>query len=335
MKLPKKYTLISIIITIIALSVAFRDVKINYIFDYIRKGRYLYMVPAFLFLCLYCFLRAIRWGVFFTKKISLKGLFAATMVGFMANNIFPARAGEFLKAYMLGRSQSVSKSTCFATVILERLWDGLTLVFFMGCIFLLSTFSGGFNLGYKSQYGSLKFASVIFILFYAVAFFFIINWEKYFQKINGVLTKILKIFSVKFAEHFSFRLVKFSEGLAVFKDHRKIIVSIILSIAIWVSAALTIYFMLKAFSMNLSFLAPFVLLIFIALFVMLPSWGTLGTMQMGFIFGLGLFGISKPEALSFSFVYQFFDTVPVIIVGLVYFWRFGLAFDKLLKIEDG
>ena len=65
------------------------------------------------------------------KQIGVHRLFAITMIGFMANNVLPARLGEFVRAYALGRSETLPASLPFATIVIERIFDGFTLLLFL------------------------------------------------------------------------------------------------------------------------------------------------------------------------------------------------------------
>ena len=257
------------------------------------------------------------------------------MIGAMANSIFPARAGEFLKAYLLGKREKMSKSTCFATVVLERLWDGLALIFLVGAVFAWVGYSQRAVLGKISAHISLKPILLVFIAFYLTVLLFLIIWKLYSKKVVRLLKSLIGCFSTKGAEFVSIRLEKFSEGINIFRRPMQTLMIGLYSLLIWSLAALTIYTMLAIFSINLPLSASFFLLIVLGFFVMIPSLGSLGTMQMAFIIGLGAYGISKTEALSFSLVYQFFSTVPVIIIGLIYFWKDGLSFKKMTEIEKG
>ena len=78
-------------------------------------------------------LTAIRWQVLLrpVKRVGIHRLFAITMIGFMANNVLPARLGEFVRAYALGRSEALPPSLPFATIVIERIFDGFTLLLFL------------------------------------------------------------------------------------------------------------------------------------------------------------------------------------------------------------
>ena len=72
--------------------------------------------------------RAIRWGYLFPPGDRPSHLFSATMIGYMANNVLPLRAGEIVRAYVAARHGAESVWTSLATLVVERLLDALSLV---------------------------------------------------------------------------------------------------------------------------------------------------------------------------------------------------------------
>jgi len=321
--------LLSFFVTLSALYIAFKGTTISGIFSYILQGKYIYVAPALLSLWLYCYIRSVRWGLFFDRKLDNKLLFSATVVGLMANNILPARTGEVYKAYILGHKSSVSKSYCLGTVLLERLWDALTLVLFSVVIFIWVGLFSTTGLE-KALYNiHVKQLALIFGILCFLILLFLLIWVRNSGYFIKLICRFAGVFSLSFADFCSVRLTKLSEGLVIFRGWKKVSMIAVLSLIIWLMAALTIYYMFKVFSIELGLMAACLLLVVIGLFVMIPSLGSLGTMQMGFIVGLGAFGINKADALSFSLVYQFVDTMPVILAGLILFWKDGYAFGKI------
>src|SRR5204862_5789578 len=77
------------------------------------------------------------WLISVGRKLPLGRLYSATMIGFMANNLLPLRLGEFVRARALGRRENLSKTTVFATVVVERVVDMITLLAIFGIALLL------------------------------------------------------------------------------------------------------------------------------------------------------------------------------------------------------
>src|SRR5262245_19374953 len=65
------------------------------------------------------------------RRIPLTRLFPVVVIGYMGNNVYPARAGELLRSYVLKRREGVLVSASLATVVLERLFDGLVMLLFV------------------------------------------------------------------------------------------------------------------------------------------------------------------------------------------------------------
>ena len=77
--------------------------------------------------------RAWRWHYLLQpiKEIPTKKMFPITTIGYMGNNIYPARAGEVLRAVILKRKEGVSVSASLATIIVERIFDGVVMLAFV------------------------------------------------------------------------------------------------------------------------------------------------------------------------------------------------------------
>jgi uncharacterized protein (TIRG00374 family) len=90
----------------------------------------IYLLPCCFFYLLSYVFRVLRWHYLMrpVQHIGFMPLFRAMMIGFLANNILPAHLGEFVRAYVLGKSEGVSTSATFATIVLERIYDGLTVL---------------------------------------------------------------------------------------------------------------------------------------------------------------------------------------------------------------
>ena len=113
----------------VLLWLAFRGVDLQEVGHSFTQVRTVWLLPVLASIFVRFWLTAIRWQVLLrpVKRIGIHRLFAVTMIGFMANNVLPARMGEFVRAYALGRSESLSTPLSFATIVLERVFDGFTL----------------------------------------------------------------------------------------------------------------------------------------------------------------------------------------------------------------
>ena len=53
------------------------------------------------------------------------------VIGYMGNNVLPARAGEVLRAYVLRKNENVSITASLATIVLERVFDAIAMLLFL------------------------------------------------------------------------------------------------------------------------------------------------------------------------------------------------------------
>ena len=127
-----------VLLTGFFLWLALRNVDINAVKSALQHASYGYLIPAALCSLVGYGLRTQRWGNILstTKAIPFTRLFPVLMAGFAANNLLPARIGEFVRAYLLGRTEEVNSSLALATIVVERVCDGLTLIALMAMTLL-------------------------------------------------------------------------------------------------------------------------------------------------------------------------------------------------------
>ncbi|NOG40767.1 MAG: flippase-like domain-containing protein [Planctomycetes bacterium] len=134
MKLSKKNILfiLSIIASIVCTWLFIRNIDWLLLKNALRDANYWFIIPTLILTLLVYVIRAIRWRGLLShiKSISVINLLSVTSIGFMANNILPARVGEVLRPFILTKKENIKFSTSFATVIVERIFDMLGLIIF-------------------------------------------------------------------------------------------------------------------------------------------------------------------------------------------------------------
>lgn len=253
------------------------------------------------------------------KVIKVHSLFSSVMIGFMANNLLPARAGEFVRAYVVGRRENISKSASFATIVVERIFDGFTLLFFL--IIMLAFFpfpTWVKNMAYMAL-GIYSFALVVVFLLKIQT-----------RKTLNFLTSLLKPFPKKIANKVIELSSSFTSGLEILKQGKNILFVAFFSIVMWTIFAFAIYFGFLAFDFSLLFHASFVILVIVTLGILIPSSpGFVGTFQLFCISGLALFGIAKDHALSFSIAFHATQFVPTVFIGLICLWIENISLKEI------
>src|SRR5262249_39294369 len=117
---------LGIVVSVIFLALALRGLDLNEFWAIVRHANYWWLLPGIVIYFGALGARPWRWHYMLRhiRRVPLIRLFPVVVIGYMGNNVYPARAGELLRSYMLKRKEGVPISASLATVVLERLFDG-------------------------------------------------------------------------------------------------------------------------------------------------------------------------------------------------------------------
>jgi uncharacterized protein (TIRG00374 family) len=310
---------LGVAVSALLLWVAVRGVSVDEVVHQLRQVRPLWLLPVLASIFLRFWLTAMRWQLLLrpAKRIGVHRLFAITMIGFMANNVLPARLGEFVRAYALGRSEALPASLPFATIVIERIFDGFTLLVFL---------VGGLSFLRPSR--ALLWAAGLACGLYLMVLIALLALRTGHG--IGLLMAALARLPERIGAPARRLLDSFRAGLDVLGDTSALLGTALLSIVIWVVNALGVEATFRAFSLDLPAYASFLLLGVIAVALVLPSApGFVGPFQAGTVQGLALFGVARETALSLSIVYHLCNYIPITIVGLAYLSALNLTLGEL------
>lgn len=315
----------SIIISAFFLLLAFYKVDFHKVREALETANYTYLPMGVILSMLTNIFRSYRWKYVLNpiQKVGILRLFSGVAIGYMANNLLPARLGEFVRAYIIGKKEGISKSTTLATIVVERIFDGLTLLFFL---VLISLF---FPLPLWIRRAG--FAATVFFLSLS-AFLFLLM----FKKTIGVqlVEKGVGFFSSRVAPRASRLMDSFLSGLAIVNHKKDILMVFLLSVFAWSLEATTYYVVGLSFGINLPFYVPVLTVVIVNLGIMIPSApGYVGTFEFFCISVLAIFYIEKSVALSFAIVLHAVLFIPITIVGLICFWKEHLSLAEIDTVK--
>lgn len=318
--------LAGILISVVFLFLVLRRVNLHEVLDAIKNARYIYVVYAILLTVAGLINRSLRWRYLLnqSKEVSTYNLFAATCVGLMSNNILPFRLGDFVQAYFLGRKEKIGKTFIFSTVMLERLFDLITLLAFFGLASLLVTVSG--------QVKGIKFMVwAVFIGIIAVVLFL-----KYGKKTEEFFTRLVGYFSPQLAPKVAGWIDSFISGFQVVQKGRALIKIVSLSMLGWVINISVLWAVLAAFHINESFPVVTFVITIILISVMIPSSpGFIGTWEYFGVLALGLFNIDKNRALSSVLIHHLSQYFTISLLGLFFLAKEGISIKEVENISAG
>lgn len=323
--MPKGRTLLGLVISLVFLYLAIRNVEWGTVLSGLKGIDPLYLVLTIVCLFGSIFCRALLWKSLlkFQKRVSWLHAFEAIIIGYMGNNILPFRMGELVRAYAMGKKERLSKSLILASIVLERLLDVLSLLIFFMALFLSVRLADW-----------LAFSGVVIFAFLVLMVVLVYLAASDAWRFSSLLARLLRYFPTTISHQAERITQSFIQGLGLIKNGQQMIQVIFLSLLVWSVWTGGLYFGLKAFHLELSLTAPLLLVVVINMGVMIPSSpGFIGVFQYLCVVSLSFFAVPKETALGFSVVLHAIQYVPVTLLGWFYLTRMHLSLSRSLQAE--
>ena len=318
-----KKIIIGILLSLILVYLSIRGVDINNALNNLKKIKPSFIAAFIAAILIRQFLRSYRWGVILSplQKIDQLSLFSVTSVGFLAVVGIPARLGELARPYLIAQKNNIKFSSAFGTIIIERVLDGFTVI---SIIIIALSFM---DLPIWVMRSSILFFLLMFIFF---LFIIILIWRR--KNAINIINRILSKLPGKMANKFDKIIHNFIDGFVIITDLKMLFYLIFLSAIIWFIDVMAIHIMLLAFGFTLPFIAPFVLMIILIAGIAVPTApGFIGNWHIACILGLSIFGVQKPEALSFAVVYHFLSIFLIVALGVIFLPFNKFSFSDIKK----
>ena len=271
-------------------------------------------------------IRALRWKVLLEPVqpgTAFGPRFAAVNIGFMANNLLPARVGEFARAYALSRLTPATASGAFGTLVVERFLDAMTILLLTG----LALMSPGFPRDAAGAGGTLGLAlrlGAIGVGVLVAALLVLLIWPRPVVRIAERVAVHLPGNLGRIAVD---ALQAFLEGLGVLQSPRLLLQAAVWSLFLWLWNSFGFWVAFLAFDIDAGFIAAIFVQSAVALFVAIPSApGFFGTWHLAARVALtDVYGVPVSQSLSYAVGFHLGGFFPVTFLGLFYAWRLGMS----------
>lgn len=324
---PNWKTLLGLAVVVALLWWLFRDVDLGEVWATIRGVSPLLLLASCAVAMGGFAARAVRWRFLLAPaqpRSPYRSRFAAVCVGFMANNLLPSgRVGELGRAYAYSRLEPVSMPAAFATLIVERLIDGVAIFALLVLAVASASFPAGtlpevLVAGIRGVTGVL--AAVLLFTVTLVAF-----PERAGRLMGGLAARVLP---QRLATGFNTVFQEILAGLASMRGWRHMLPALLLSFAVWLIQSLSFWIGFEAFGIDLPFAAALFVNAAIAVAVAMPAApGYLGTFQLGASVALvEVYGVAEEAAGAFALGWHFVNFFPITLAGLWYARRIGISF---------
>ncbi len=326
---------LGVLISILFIWMALRGLRLDEFWGAVQKANYIWLVPGIAVYFVGVWVRAWRWHYLLgpIKKIPTKTMFPITTIGYMGNNIYPARAGEVLRAVILKRKEGVPVSASLATIIVERIFDGMVMLAF---VFVnlpelaKLTGSSGFvgNIQQAAVIGTGVFLGAL-VVFLLAAMYPHVTAKAGLWFIERLTPKRLhtKIISI---------MNKFLDGLASLRSPFNVLMVFFTSVIIWLLETGKYWFVMHAFDFSVSFFALMLMNGIVNLATTIPSApGYIGTFDAPGIAVLGAYGIDQATAAGYTLTLHVALWLPITLLGAYYLAREGIKWSDSIRAEMG
>ncbi|MFN8059371.1 MAG: lysylphosphatidylglycerol synthase transmembrane domain-containing protein [Vicinamibacterales bacterium] len=316
------------------LAVFLRQAEFSQVWAGIRLASGPMLMLSLVFTTLTYVLRAVRWQVLLSPigRVAFGPAFRTTVMGFSANFLLPARAGEVLRPYLLARQQRLDVTATFATIVVERLLDLMTVL----ALFFL------FTLSYVPDprvdlkvFRAVELGVGLATLGAAAALamgLFVSGRPAVAQSMVERLGSVLPARAAAFVGDL---LARFITGFAVLQDRRAFTLSLLLSLPLWLAIAGGIWSVTAAFHLPVPLLGSLLVMAILVVGVSVPTPGAVGGFHEAYRFATTAFyAVPNNVAVGAALVLHAVSFVPVTVLGLVFMAREGFTLTRLREVAD-
>lgn len=327
--------LFGVAVTVVLLGWALHGVSFAEVWAQIREGDPWLLTAAVAVATFGFLIRAMRWRILLAPvraDTSLRSRFAAVSIGFMANNVLPARVGEFARAYAFSRLEPVSASAAFGSLVVERFLDGVILLLLL----VIPPLTPGFPATGALSHGLgavILRGGIVAVAVVMVGLGLLAVWPSAF---------------IRAAERGAARLPSsvgrpavdalkaLLDSIAVLRSPRLLTLGLLWTAGFWLFHGLSFWLGMLAFGIDTGLVSAWFTEAVVGFGVAIPSApGFIGTFHASANFALSdVYGVDEARSLAFAFGYHFGGWIPITVIGLAYAWRLGLSLGDVGAAEE-
>jgi glycosyltransferase 2 family protein len=287
----------------------------------IQHADYWYVLPALAAYFAGVWLRAVRWRVLLkpVKSLSVSALFPVVVIGYMANDVLPARLGEIVRAYVLGEQEDIPKTTTLATIVVERMFDGIAMLVFVALV--------GLVVPLGEQIAAIfRLTTGLFVVALVALFAAGVSRSRALALIDLIDERLPVVIRGRVAPLAD----RFLLGLNSLQSGRASATVLALSLGAWSCEAAMYFTIALGFGLYLGFPAFMLTTAVANLGAMVPAApGYVGTFDAFALAVLALFRPDRAVAGAYVIVLHLALLGPVTFLGFFYLWRSNLSLRTL------
>lgn len=313
-------------ISIAFLVIALQGLNLHEFWHTLHTANYWWLIPGVAVYFIALIGRSWRWHYLLKpiRALPTRDLFPLVTIGYMGNNIYPARAGEVLRSYVLWRKYQVPISSSLTTVVLERLFDGLVMLLFVFVTLPFAPLPAGYDR-----------VVILFSMLFGIALviFFLIASRP--ERIAAVYALMVDRFvPPRFRERVHGLFDSAIVGLQSLRSPRDMMLIFLSSTLIWLGETTKYWFVMHAFDFEVSFPVLMLMTAVVNLFTTIPAApGHIGTFDLPGIAILQRAGVEHAIATGYTLVLHVALWLPVTLLGVFYMLRESIQWRDVEQLS--
>jgi len=314
-----------IVLGVVCFAYFLHDIRWDELLEVLKATRIGYVVLALFFSLAMYFVRAVRWRLLLDPvvQISFSRALSFTFIGFGTNVLLPARAGEFIKAFLVKREADSSVSSVLATIVLERIFD---LIVLLGILAVVLTQVQATTTETMEMASSLAAVGYVFFAITVVAMLVLCCLARWPDATQRLLAVVLMPLPTWASERVLSLLETFVHGLGGLKSLRVLVGVFFWSLVLWGTSFGVFWSNALALGFDLGLLGASLVLVTVAFAVALPQApGFIGPYQIACAAAATFLGFPVSHAKGFALISWLLSAVPVALITLVLLGKEGLS----------
>ena len=311
---------IGLVISLVLLFITFRGLDWAQVSEALRGANFIFIAASALVIIAAFGVRAMRWSWLLrpVRELNWRGLFPVVLIGFFGNYVLPAKTGELVRAYVLGKRENLSKSAILGSIAVEKTMD--TLILF---VILLATL---WTVPLPQEVANIEPIAAIFL---AVVIGGMLLLAARGRHVSNLIVRVLQFVFPWWKERVARITHSFVDGLSVLYHGSSIVFVLLLSLVIWVMTTINFWLIGQALGLDIPLYGYVMIVAVTNMASFIPSLpGRFGTLELFSVFVLGLFNVDKNTAVLFPILLRVAQLVPILL-GYIFLNREGV---KILDV---
>jgi len=322
----KKKKFWGMLVGLLLLAYCVKDIRLSELRLLIQRVNVWYIAAAFVSATLFIVLKALRWKLVVSqqKRVPLKRVVTLYSVGQVLGIVMPALTGQVGRVVWFSRKEGLRKTYVFSTLILEVLFDAISLIVFM--------FFTSLAFAFPDRYRYLSFVVAGVTAGAIILLYLVLHFKAHLEEISRVNLRErwpgLYITSKKFIR-------SFAKGIELLRSSQDIAGTLFLSLASWLAHMLVVWFLFRAFGLALPLATAAVVMIVNTIVLLVPiTPGNAGTFEVAVSTSLAAFSVGRSDAVLFALALHLMDLLPPFGFGYLFLHVEKLSLREIKAVRQ-